>query len=285
MFATTENAMHASGISITVLSDNRVAYGLEAEHGFSLWIETVGRKILFDTRRDEAMLRNADQLGIELGRADCVVLSHGHYDHTGNVPKMFARAEHAQLFSHPNVLQTRYSIHDAPKQIGMPAKSVGTIMALPNARRNWVTVPRFLGPGVMLTGPVPRVIAYEDTGGPFFLDADGKRPDEITDDQSLWVQTLAGLVVCLGCCHAGVINTLRHITAVAGDKRVMAVIGGMHLLHATETRLEQTAEALKEYNIPYVFPCHCTGDAPMDFLAKKLGASVQPGYVGLKVSF
>jgi metal-dependent hydrolase (beta-lactamase superfamily II) len=49
--------------------------------------------------------------------------------------------------------------------------------------------------------------------------------------------------------------------------------------------LKQTAEALKEYSVPYVFPCHCTGDATMDFLAKKLGASVQPGYAGLKVSF
>lgn len=277
--------MHASGISVTVLSDNRTAYGLEAEHGFSLWIETAGRKILFDTGQSEAMLRNADQLGIDLGRANCVTLSHGHYDHTGNVSQALARAEQAHLFLHPDALQARYSIHEAPKPIGMPARSVESVKALPDARRSWVTVPWTLDEGVMLTGPVPRVTAYEDTGGPFFLDAEKKQTDAITDDLSLWVQTLAGLVVCLGCCHAGVINTLRHITALAGDHRIMAVIGGMHLLHASEERLEQTAEALKEYAIPYVFPCHCTGDAAMEFLTKKLGASVQPGYVGLKVSF
>ena len=277
--------MHTSGISVTVLSDNRAAYGLEAEHGFSLWIETAGRKILFDTGRGEAMPRNAEALGIDLGRADCVVLSHGHYDHTGNVPQALARAGHARLFLHPDSLQARHSIHDAPKPIGMPDRSVETVKALPDARRSWVTVPWALDEGVMLTGPVPRVTAYEDTGGPFFLDAEGKLTDAIADDLSLWVQTLAGLVVCLGCCHAGVINTLRHITGLAGDHRILAVIGGMHLLHATEERLEQTTEALKEYSIPYVFPCHCTGDAAIDFLAKKLGASVQPGYVGLKVSF
>jgi len=277
--------MYVNGVSVTVLSDNRAAYGLEAEHGFSLWIETAGHKILFDTGRGEAMLKNAEALGIELGLADCVVLSHGHYDHTGNVSTVLERAGHARLFLHPDAVLSRYSIHDEPKPIGMPRASEEAIQALPAARRCRVTSPWALAEGVMMTGPVPRVTAYEDTGGPFFLDAEGKHADVIPDDLSLWIETRAGLVVCLGCCHAGVVNTLRHSMGLAGESRIVAVIGGMHLLHATEMRLERTAEALKEYAIPCVIPCHCTGDAACAYLAENLGSAVQPGYAGMKVSF
>ena len=277
--------MHVNGVSVTVLSDNRTAYGLEAEHGFSLWIETAGHKILFDTGRGEAMLKNAEALGIDLGLADCVVLSHGHYDHTGNVSNVLARAGHARLYLHPDAMQARYSIHDAPKPIGMPEEVKMAVRALPDSRRCWVSTPWALEVGVLLTGPVQRVTEYEDTGGPFFLDAEGKHADMIPDELSFWVQTREGLVVCLGCCHAGVINTLRYCTGLAGESRVVAVIGGMHLLHATEARLERTAEALKEYAIPCVIPCHCTGDAACAYLAERLGSPVQPGYAGMKVSF
>ena len=277
--------MHVNGVSVTVLSDNRAAYGLEAEHGFALWIETAGHRILFDTGRGEAILKNAEALGIDIGLADCVVLSHGHYDHTGNVSRVLERAGHARVYLHPDALQARYSIHDVPKPIGMPTESKAAVRALPDARRCWVTTPWALEVGVLLTGPVQRVTEYEDTGGPFFLDSEGQVADMIPDDLAIWVQTRAGLVVCLGCCHAGVINTLRYCTGLAGENRIVAVIGGMHLLHATEARLERTAAALKEYAIPYVVPCHCTGDDACAYLADHVGASVQPGYSGMRVNF
>lgn len=92
-------------------------------------------------------------------------------------------------------------------------------------------------------------------------------------------------MVCLGCCHAGVINTLRHLTRTTGESRVLAVIGGLHLLHASPERLERTAEALKEYTVPYLWLGHCSGDEAVGFLKRKLGPSVQTGYAGLKVGF
>ena len=137
----------------------------------------------------------------------------------------------------------------------------------------------------MLTGPVPRRTAYEDTGGPFFLDAAGAQADLLPDDLSLCIETPAGLVVCLGCCHAGVVNTVLHCMELTGAHDLAALIGGMHLLRATEDRLEQTAEALKAYTISRVVPCHCTGEAASAYLTRRLGSSVQQGYAGLKISF
>jgi 7,8-dihydropterin-6-yl-methyl-4-(beta-D-ribofuranosyl)aminobenzene 5'-phosphate synthase len=277
--------MHAKDVAITVLSDNRAAYGLEAENGLSLWIETAEQKILFDTGRGEAMLRNAETLGIDLGLADSIVLSHGHYDHTGNVAPALARSRRARLYLHQDSLAPRFSIHEVPKPIGMPEASQEAVRALPDARRTWVTSPWQLSESGMLTGPVPRLTPYEDPGGPFFLDEAGKRADSIADDLSFWIRTRAGLVLCLGCCHAGVVNTLRHAVELSGEPRVLAVIGGMHLLHASQGRLDQTAEALEACGVSYLYPCHCTGEGAVSELRSRLGASVQPGYAGMKVCF
>ena len=277
--------MMLNTLSITVLSDNRAAYGLEAEHGLSLWIEADGQSILFDTGRGDALPRNAEALGIDTGRTDALALSHGHYDHTGNVPWALEQALGATLYLHPSALRSRYSIHETPKQIGMPRSSVEAVQKLPEERRRWVSSPTALSAHIWLTGGVPRETTYEDTGGPFFLDEAGMHTDGIPDDLSLWIETSAGLVVCLGCCHAGVINTLRRICYVSRDNRIIALLGGMHLLHASEERLERTAEALKAYTIPHVFPCHCTGDAACAYLAGQLGSSVLPGYAGMKVRF
>ena len=272
-------------VAITVLCDNHAADGLEAEHGFSLWIETAGKTILFDTGQGAALLRNAAALGLDLSRTDAVVLSHGHYDHTGNLSEVLLKAPHAQLYLHPDALLERYSIHAAPKPIGMPVPSCETVKALPEEQCRWVTAPLQIAEQVWLTGPVPRKTTYEDTGGPFFTDKQGRRPDNIADDLSLWIETPLGRVVSLGCCHAGVINTLDFICEKADDKSVFALIGGMHLLHAEQGRLAHTAEALKKYAIQQVYPCHCTGDSACDYLARRLGATVRQGYAGLKIRF
>ena len=262
--------MHAKDLAITVLADNRAAYGLEAEHGLSFWLETPGHKLLFDTGRGEAMLRNAETLGIDIGAADSVVLSHGHYDHTGNVGPALERAQHARLFFHPDALLPRFSIHEAPKPIGMPESSRAAVCALPRERLCEVTAPLSLAACMGLTGPVPRAAAHEDTGGPFFLDAEGQVPDRLLDDLSFWVRTGAGLVVCLGCCHAGLINTLRHVREVSGEPKILAVVGGLHLLHADEARLAQTARELEAASISFLYPCHCTGDGAVAYLSQSL---------------
>ena len=95
------------------------------------------RKILFDTGRGEAMLKNAEALGIDLSLADCVVLSHGHYDHTGNVSNVLARAGHARLYLHPDAVQARSSIHDAPKMIGMPTRKTMAVPCMVKRRLIW----------------------------------------------------------------------------------------------------------------------------------------------------
>jgi 7,8-dihydropterin-6-yl-methyl-4-(beta-D-ribofuranosyl)aminobenzene 5'-phosphate synthase len=277
--------MQVSGVAITVLADNRSAQGLESEHGLSFWIRTANRTILFDTGQGDAMPRNAASLGIDIGTADAVVLSHGHYDHTGNLRLALERAGRAELLLHPDALRPRYSIHASPKPIGMPAAAREAVRAASDARCRWVTRPTELDAGVWLTGPVPRETAFENAGGPFYWDEAGKEPDPISDDLSLCVRTGAGWVVCLGCCHAGVVNTLRHIPRELGGGKILAVIGGMHLCHADAERLERTTAAFATYDVPRLYPCHCTGEAATAFLRQRFPRAVQPGFAGLQIAF
>ncbi len=119
-----------------------------------------------------------------------------------------------------------------------------------------------------------------DTGGPFSLDPEGKRPDPIEDDLALWIRTGAGAIVCLGCAHAGLVNTLSRIRRLTGDGKIRAVIGGFHLLNASSARLGLTADFLRRLGPELVVPCHCTGDAATAELRDALGKAVSPGRVG-----
>lgn len=268
-------------MKLTILSDNHAAPGLEAEHGFALWIEAKGRRILFDTGEGAAFWHNVHELGVDIAQAEAIVLSHGHYDHTGNLSAVLGKASKAALYCHPSCVDARYSIRQEPKPVGMPVEGAVTMAAMRHKKRRIVTQPTAITTGVWLSGPVPRQTAFEDTGGPFYLDEQRQQPDLVPDDLSLWVTTPRGLVICLGCCHAGVINTLRYIIKISGKSRIAVVLGGTHLVNADQERLSQTADALAEFDIPELVLCHCTGDPAAAFLAKRLGPRVRQGYAGL----
>jgi 7,8-dihydropterin-6-yl-methyl-4-(beta-D-ribofuranosyl)aminobenzene 5'-phosphate synthase len=99
----------------------------------------------------------------------------------------------------------------------------------------------------------------EDTGGNFWRDKTHQQIDTLPDDQALFINTPQGIVVILGCAHAGTINTLDYIKSLTGVPGFHAVLGGMHLLRATRERIEATAKALEEHEVRLIAPNHCTG--------------------------
>jgi len=267
---------------ITILIDNHAAEGLAAEHGFSVWLESEGQCILFDTGQSEAFAANAELLGIDLTRTDSVVLSHGHYDHSGGLPLALRQARKAVVYCHPEAVSPRFSLHNGtPRPIRMPAASLMALDRMPIEQLHWLQKQQHLGERIGLTGPIPRETDFEDTGGPFFFDRLGQRPDPIDDDLALWVRTGQGLVVIVGCAHAGLVNTLRHISRCNDGMRIRAIIGGFHLLNAGRERLDQTIAALREYSPDLIVPCHCTGENAVAALQDALGDRVLPGSVGM----
>ena len=273
-------------VAITIVVDNPALPHLASEHGFAAWIETPDRRILFDTGQGAALGRNVTALDLPLARAEAVVLSHGHYDHTGGLPYVLETAPDVVVYAHPAVRRPRYAVRDGPaREIGISPAALAALDRLPEARRPRIDRPVELAPGVGLTGPIPREVAGEDTGGPFFLDPEGKHPDLLEDDLALWVRTKTGLVVVAGCSHAGLINTLRQARTASGEPRLRAVLGGFHLRAADDRRLEHTARTLRELDPERVVPCHCTGERAVERFARTLGERLVPGAAGLTFRF
>jgi 7,8-dihydropterin-6-yl-methyl-4-(beta-D-ribofuranosyl)aminobenzene 5'-phosphate synthase len=272
--------------TITILVDNQAGAGLVAEHGLALWIETEGGPLLFDTGQGTALPANARTLGVDLGRTAHLVLSHGHYDHTGGIPHVLAAAPRVQVHCHPGVVQPRYRRRAAAaKAIHMPPPAMAALGHLPDNQLHWISAGARLTEAIGLTGSIPRRTAFEDTGGPFFRDPQTLHRDPIDDDLALWIRTGAGLVVCVGCCHAGLVNTLACIRRLSAAQHIHAVVGGLHLQNADPRRLEETVTALERMAVGYLIPCHCTGQAAVSFLKSTLGRMVVPGSSGMTLRF
>jgi len=248
-------------LRITVLAENTVrGANLLGEHGLALWIEADGRRVLFDTGQGKVIRHNAKQLDISLDTADIVVISHGHFDHTGGLKTALGSNRRIAVCLHPSALETKYARRKTPphRNIGIPGLDEQTLRQQARSLV-WTREPAELIPGVYVTGAIPRRNDFEDTGGPFYRDPSCTAPDPLVDDQALYVETRAGLVVVLGCAHAGVVNTLDYVAELTGQDRVYAVLGGMHLVRATMQRLEATVAALQRYGVQRVGPAHCTG--------------------------
>lgn len=260
-------------LSITTLINNDMPDGLQTEHGLAFWIEYANRNILFDTGQSNALIGNAETLGVDLSKTDQIILSHGHYDHTGGLEAVLESAPNAVVYLHPDAPRIRYSCHP-----GKPAKNIAMSSAACQglsqaaAKTNVIYTPRptQIGSRLTVTGPIPRHTDYEDTGGPFFFDAEGQTPDPIIDDQSLLITTPKGLVVILGCAHAGLINTLDYAKELTGQA-IYAVIGGMHLRSASDERTKKTLAALEALNIQHIAPCHCTGKSAAARIKERFG--------------
>ncbi len=249
-------------IYITVLVENTVSrQDLKAEHGLSFWIETEDGNLLWDTGQTVLLIDNAQKLGIPLQTTQHIALSHGHYDHTGGLLQVLLMSPHAHVYGHPDLFIQRFSRN---KNSAYAIKPVGSPVIKDYVEKrceclNLSSGPVTILPGVFTTGDIPRPTEFKYTGGDFSLDMSCAQRDLILDDQALCIESSQGIVVILGCAHSGVVNTLNYISELTKQSKIFAVLGGMHLLRASQERLDATAKAFAHYDVRMIGPCHCTG--------------------------
>lgn len=233
------------GFQITVLYDNTThTPETKASWGFACMIEGREKNILFDTGGDALILRqNAEVLHMDLGKADIVVLSHNHGDHSKGMPAVLERKKGLRILLPKD---TPDALLDSIKDAGSRPERVSAAMQID-----------------------PRV---------FLVPTEGNGVSEI----SLALLTADGAMVVTGCAHPGVVHIVRQAGEVAGRK-ITALLGGFHLLNDPPEKVDRIIADLKELGVRRCSATHCTGDKAIARFQQSFAENFLPAGVGATI--
>lgn len=270
---------------ITILCENSAGplSGTLGEHGFAALVEHDSGALLFDTGQGTTLTGNARRMNKDLGRVATVALSHGHYDHTGGLLPLLQSSGPKEIYAHPDVFIPCYRVKDNGESIAIGMPYARELLEDAGAAFNLGREFREIAPGMFLTGEVPRLTGFERGDHGLSLDTAGAVADPVNDDQSLIIRTEKGLVLLLGCCHAGIVNTVELAVARTGVANIVAIIGGTHLGYCGAHQLEETLRRLHSYRIQKLCASHCTGFAASARLLREFPGQVHPANVGYTV--
>lgn len=275
-------------LKLTILCENSVERvspaGLIGEHGFACHLQTDQGDYLFDTGSGQGLLHNSKRLGIELGRLQGVILSHGHRDHTGGLLPLLEQVGPLPVYAHPNLFSQRFSLNGGEQRpAGIPwsqadLEQAGGIFHL-SAPAQKIT------PQLTASGEIPRIDTVAGDHNLIVNDAAGnQKTDPLADDQSLYITTEQGLVILLGCAHAGLFNIIEHAIQTTGQRKIRLLLGGTHLKFCSAQQLTTTIERLAEYQIDKIGAAHCTGLLQAQKLAESFGERFFFASVGTEIT-
>lgn len=267
----------------TVIIDNIKNGGIPGEWGLCVLIEYRGKRILLDTGASALFAENAKALGLPLEEVDYAVLSHAHYDHANGMERFFQINDHAKFFLQEGCGENCY--HKKwffRRYIGLPKG----VMA------DWPDRIQYASGQFRVCGGVS-LIPHTSPG----LDAIGKRehmylrkgggwvPDDFSHEQSLAFETSRGLVVFNSCSHGGAGNIIREVGAAFPGRKVLALIGGLHLYNKPEREVRELAGTFRDAGVELVYTGHCTGSRAYGILREELGGAVRQFHTGCVMEF
>jgi 7,8-dihydropterin-6-yl-methyl-4-(beta-D-ribofuranosyl)aminobenzene 5'-phosphate synthase len=283
---------------------------LNGEWGLAMHAQShaggVERNVMIDFGyTPEVLLNNLDILNIDPGTFDALVLSHGHYDHFGGMVGFLNATRGALKKKMPFYVGgedcfcirrnpggqfgalDRKAIMDADLSLMMASEpAIVADHAFTTGRIGQTSFEKPLQPSTEIVGIFdgfgcfPEDMPKEKNTGVYI-------PDDFDHEIATnYVVKDQGLVVLTSCSHRGVINTVRQAIAASGVDKVLAVVGGFHVVPPLgDDYINKTIDEFRAIDPKYLIVGHCTGDRFYDLARAALGDKVIHSAVGTRLVF
>lgn len=254
-------------MNVTAVIENTVfKKGLEAEHGLSILMNLGDRSLLIDCGQTDACMRNLQRLPIDPTSIEMVVITHGHYDHTGGLSFFMEQAPSLPIYLSAQALQPKYrdGIY-----IGMP-KSL--------TQGNFVSIAepvQKIDEQIYLISKIEQHFPVDTAMNGFTTDRNGQNVQDLfVDEIAIAVKYNGGLAVISGCSHTGATNIIETVQQRL-QMNVTAFIGGLHLQDVTSgAKIDHMIEYFNRSSVKHIITGHCTGIASYAELRCRCAAQV-----------
>ncbi len=242
-------------MEITILANDEAKPGFLYEHGLSINIQHQNQNILFDTGYTDIYLKNARKLGIHFLDTDYIVLSHGHYDHTGGLRYFISLSNVKEIILHKDAFFPKYAKESLLRCNGIPFRQDD----LTWARKLYKKIEGFykVDESIYVLGNIQN----ENPKAKYLVN---QEIDDFHDEIILILEELDGLSLFLGCSHFGIQNGIETVKEVLPKKHIKNIIAGMHMNASTEEEIQSVATYFKSLDFEKLIPLHCTGKNAME---------------------
>ncbi|MCT4588508.1 MAG: MBL fold metallo-hydrolase [Carboxylicivirga sp.] len=262
-------------MKLTTLIDNQQSQKqLKCEHGLSFLLETDQHKIIYDTGQTSKFIDNAQRLGVDLSAIDYVILSHGHYDHTGGLPAFCKINDKARIIVHKKAFKQRFSKSSVMlKENGIAWKDSMSEYA---DRLLLIDGDINIENGLTILTGIEKQTNYDINNPRLVVNENGNYlPDTFDDEIILLAQADSSSMVLCGCAHNGIVNILHTINRRHQLQCFSLVAGGLHLNGANEDDIKHVINGLSPFTVNKWALNHCTGQAAFERFRQTYGDQVE----------
>ncbi len=269
--------MKVTSIKIITLIENLVyGGGLVAEHGLSFYIEDGNKKIIFDTGQSGRFIQNAQKLGIAIDEIDALVLSHGHYDHTGGLYPFLEINSKAMVYAKNGIFDRKY--HGETRFIGTDFRE--------GPLKNRLICPEIslkVSDHVHIMTDIPIQHPQDTHFDEFNIEVNRQKfPDDFRDELYLAIIREERVNIVTSCSHRGITNICDNASGHFNFP-VNLVLGGFHTRNSTPEQMTHILNYFKKLKPQSIGVCHCTGSEMYTLLSQSPDIRVFYNFTGREI--